>query len=99
MRLEGHERAAQIARYSPDGKHLVVTSHDAPLATIFDAKLETQKLLQVGLGPMDMTFHPDGRTLLIANQDAGSLAEIDMDQGDVLRTVSAGVGIENLSFY
>jgi DNA-binding beta-propeller fold protein YncE len=99
VRLEGHETAAQIARYSPDGKYLVVTSHDAPLATIFDAKLETQKLLQVGQGPMDMTFHPDGRTLLVANQDAGSLAEIDMDLGEVLRTVSAGVGIENLSFY
>jgi DNA-binding beta-propeller fold protein YncE len=97
--LEGHDTAAQIARYSPDGKYLIVTSHDAPLATIFDAKLETQKLLRLGQGPMDMTFHPDGRTLLIANQDAGSLAEIDMEQGDVRRTVKAGDGIENLSFY
>jgi DNA-binding beta-propeller fold protein YncE len=43
VRLEGHEKAAQIARYSPDGKYLIVTSHDAPLGTVFDAKLQTQK--------------------------------------------------------
>ena len=34
VQLEGHEKAAQIARYSPDGKYLVVTSYDAPLGTI-----------------------------------------------------------------
>jgi DNA-binding beta-propeller fold protein YncE len=97
--LEGHEKAAQIARYSPDGKYLIVTSYDAPLGTIFDAKLETQKLLQLGRGPMNMTFHPDGRILLIANHDAGSLAVVDLEQAEVLRTVPAGVGVETLSFY
>ena len=99
VRLEGHEKAAQIARYSPDGKYLIVTSYDAPLGTIFDAKLETQKLLQLGRGPMNMAFHPDGRTLLTANHDAGSLAVVDLEQAEVLRTVPAGIGIETLSFY
>jgi DNA-binding beta-propeller fold protein YncE len=99
IRLEGHEKAAQIARYSPDGKYLIVTSYDAPLGTIFDAKLETQKLLQLGRGPMNMAFHPDGRILLIANHDAGSLAVVDLEQAEVLRTVPAGVGVETLSFY
>jgi YVTN family beta-propeller protein len=99
VRLEGHEKAAQIARYSPDGKYLIVTSHDAPLATIFEANLETQRLLQLGQGPMNVAFHPDGRTMLIANQDAGSLAVVDLEQAEVLRTVPAGVGIETLSFY
>jgi DNA-binding beta-propeller fold protein YncE len=99
VRLEGHEKAAQIARYSPDGKYLVVTSFDAPLGTIFDAKLETQKLLQLGQGPMNMAFHPDGRTVLTANHNAGSLAVVDLELGEVLRTVPAGVGVEVLSFY
>jgi DNA-binding beta-propeller fold protein YncE len=97
--LEGHEKAAQIARYSPDGKYLVVTSFDAPLGTIFDAKLETQKLLQLGRGPMNMAFHPDGRILLTANHNAGSLAVVDLERAEVLRTVPAGVGVETLSFY
>jgi DNA-binding beta-propeller fold protein YncE len=97
--LSGHEKAAQIARYSPDGKYLVVTSFDAPLATVFDAKLQTQKLLQLGIGPMNVAFHPDGRTALIANHNAGSLSVVDLEQAEVLRTVPAGVGVETLSFY
>ena len=99
VQLEGHEKAAQIARYSPDGRYLVVTSFDAPLGTIFDAKLETQRLLQLGRGPMNMAFHADGRILLTANHNAGSLAVVDLEQGEVLRTVPAGVGVETLSFY
>jgi DNA-binding beta-propeller fold protein YncE len=99
LQLEGHEKAAQIARYSPDGKYLVVTSFDAPLATIFDAKLETQRLLQLGKGPMNMAFHADGRILLTANHNAGSLAVVDLEQAEVLRTLPAGVGVETLSFY
>ena len=99
VQLEGHEKAAQIARYSPDGKFLVVTSFDAPLGTIFDAKLQAQKLLQLGQGPMNMAFHADGRTLLIANHNAGSLAVVDLERAEVLRTVPAGVGVETLSFY
>ena len=46
-----------------------------------------------------MAFHSDGRTLLTANHDAGSLAVVDLEQAEVLRTVPAGVGIEVLSFY
>jgi WD40 repeat protein len=97
--LKGHEKAAQIARYSPDGKYLVVTSFDAPLGTIFDAKLETQKLLQLGTGPMNMAFHAGGRIVLTANHNAGSPAVVDLERAEVLRTVPAGVGVETLSFY
>ena len=97
--LAGHEKAAQIARYSPNGNYLIVTSYDAPLGTIFDATLETQQLLHLGKGPMNMAFHPDGRILLIANHDAGSLAVVDLEQAEVLRTVPAGIGVETLSFY
>lgn len=97
--LAGHEQPAQIARYSPDGRYLVVTSYAAPLATVFDATLKTQKLLQLGAGPMNMAFHPDGRRVVIANHDAGSVSVVDLEKGDVLRTVPAGVGIETLSYF
>ena len=97
--LDGHDKAAQIARYSPDGRHLVVTSVDAPLATIFDARLETQRLLRLGQGPMNMAFHADGRTVLIANQNEGTLAVCDLDLAEVRRTVRAGIGVEALSFF
>ena len=97
--LDGHDKAAQIARYSPDGRHLVVTSVDAPLATIFDASLEKQQLLRLGQGPMNMAFHADGRTVLIANQNEGTLAVCDLDLAEVRRTVRAGIGVEALSFF
>jgi DNA-binding beta-propeller fold protein YncE len=97
--LSGHEKAAQIARYSPDGRYLVVTSHEAPLATVLSADLATQALLHLGQGPMDMAFHEDGETVVIANHDEGSLAVCNLERGEVLRTVQAGVGIETLSFF
>lgn len=97
--LDGHDKAAQVARYSPDGRHLVVTSVDAPLATILDAGLKTQRLLRLGQGPMNMAFHADGRTVLIANQNEGTLAVCDLDRAEVWRTVRAGAGVEALSFF
>ncbi|HEY6762062.1 MAG TPA: hypothetical protein VI318_21355 [Baekduia sp.] len=97
--LDGHEEAAQIARYSPDGKYLVVTSFAAPLATVFSADLASQTLLHLGEGPMNMAFHADGETVLVANHNEGTLAVCDLPRGEVLRTVQAGVGVETLSFF
>ena len=99
VNLDGHKEAAQIARYSPDGRYLVVTSHDEPLATILSADLGSQRVLQLGKGPMNMAFHPDGRTLLVANHDEGTIAVVDIEDAEVLRTLPAGTGIETLSFY
>jgi DNA-binding beta-propeller fold protein YncE len=97
--LDGHTQAAQIARFSPSGKYLVVTSHDEPVATIFDADLSSQQAVQLGKGSMDMAFHPDGRTVLIGNQDAGTIAVVDLESAEVLRSLSAGEGVEALAFF
>jgi 6-phosphogluconolactonase (cycloisomerase 2 family) len=99
MKLQGHEEAAQIARYSPDGRYLVVTSFEAPLATVLSADLQSQALLHIGQGPMDMAFHEDGETVVIANHNGGSLSVCNLARGEVLRTVRAGVGVETLSFF
>ena len=97
--LDGHAKPAQIARYSPDGKFLVVTSFDEPLATIFDGDLDRQRVVHVGEGPMNMAFHADGKTVLIANQNDGTLCVVDLIAAEVLRSVPAGQGIETLSFF
>jgi DNA-binding beta-propeller fold protein YncE len=88
-----------LARYSPDGSYLVVTSFEEPLATVFSADLASQTLLHLGRGPMNMAFHEDGETVLIANHNEGSLAVCNLARGEVLRTVQAGVGVEALSFF
>jgi YVTN family beta-propeller protein len=99
IELYGHETAAQIARYSPDGKYLIVTSFDAPLATIIEADFKVQRLLRLGQGPMNMAFHENGRIVLISNQNEGTLAVCDLERAEVLRTVHTGVGVEALSFF
>ena len=48
---------------------------------------------------MDMAFHSDGKTVLIANQDAGSVSIFNLDTAEVVETFSAGKGIETLSFF
>ena len=99
VELKGHTKAAQIARYSPNGQYLVVTSHDEPLATIFNADLNTQNVVQLGRGPMNMAFHPDGRTVLISNHDEGTIAVVDLECSEISRSLPAGVGVETLSFF
>jgi DNA-binding beta-propeller fold protein YncE len=99
VELKGLTKAAQIARYSPDGGYLVVTSYDEPLATIFNADLSSQHVVQLGRGPMNMAFHQDGRTVLIGNQDDGTIAVVDLELAEVSRALPAGEGVETLSFF
>jgi YVTN family beta-propeller protein len=99
VHLEGHTKGAQIARYSPDGKSCVVTSYPAPFATIFNRDLSIGRLVRIGDGPMNMAFHTDGRTVLFANQDEGTIAVVDMEEAEVLRTIKVGGGPETLSFF
>lgn len=97
--LTGLKQPAQIARYSPDGQYLVVTSHEEPLGVILTSDLSEQTLVHLGKGPMDMGFHQDGETVLVANHDEGTLAIVDLKTGGVRRTIAAGEGVEILSFY
>jgi hypothetical protein len=48
---------------------------------------------------MNMAFHENGRTVVIGNQNEGTLAVCDLEQAEVVRTVRAGVGVEALSFF
>ena len=99
VELEGHEKPAQIARFSPDGRYLVVTSFEEPLATILDPALEKQRLIHLGDGPMNMAFHADGRTALIANQGDGTICVVDLELAEVTRSVPVGQGVETLAFF
>jgi DNA-binding beta-propeller fold protein YncE len=99
VRLAGHAQAAQIARYSPDGRYLVVTSHNEAIGTVLSSDLGTQRSFLLGRDPMDMAFHSDGRTALVGNQGDGTISVLDLKQGIVQRTVLAGDGVESLAFF
>lgn len=97
--LQGHTRAAQRVRHSPDARYVVVTSMEEPLVTLIETATERQTTLQVADGPMGVGFAPDARTLLVGNHGAGRITVIDLETGCVRSEFAAGVGVETLAFY
>ena len=88
---------AQIARYSPDGQILLVTSLRSATATVMDASFDHQTTLTVGQQPMDGAFR--GRFLFIACQGDGTVHVIDLVTRQVSQQFAAGVGCETLAFF
>jgi DNA-binding beta-propeller fold protein YncE len=95
--LEGVPEPAQIARYSPDGQMLLVTSLRSATATVMDATFKRQTTLKVGLQPMDAAFHEG--LLFVACQGDGSVHVIDLATRRVAQRFDAGVGCETLAFF
>ena len=95
--LDGVAEPAQIARYSPDGETLLVTSLRSGTATLIDKTFAQQTTLAVGKQPMDGAFH--GTSLFVACQGDGSIHVIDLIARRVSRRFSAGVGCETLAFF
>jgi DNA-binding beta-propeller fold protein YncE len=97
VRLENVPEPAQIARYSPDGEVLLVTSLRSATATLMDASFAHQTALAVGKQPMDAAFH--GGSLFVACQGDGSIHVIDLAARRVAQQFGAGVGCETLAFF
>lgn len=99
VRLDGYARPAQRVRCSPDGRFVVVTADEEPLATVLDASLTRQSTFEVAAGPMGVAFHPDGRTALVANHGSGRITIVDLEAGRPTGEFAAGVGVETLAYY
>ncbi|MBS1018046.1 surface layer protein [Gluconobacter cerinus] len=99
VELKHHRKSAQVVRVSPDGKWLLVIGDFEPIVTLISLPQWDQYPVPVGQKPMDAAFRPDGTTVLVANEDDGTLTEIQLSSRKVLRTVKAGVGCETLGFF
>ena len=66
---------------------------------ILPSDCSEQKLVHIGKGPMDMGFHENGKTVVIANHDEGTLSIVDLDTASVINKIEAGEGVEILSYY
>jgi YVTN family beta-propeller protein len=97
VRLENVPEPAQIARYSPDGDVLLVTSVRSGTATLIDPAFRRQTTIAVGKQPMDAAFH-DG-LLFVACQGDGTVHVIDGAAARVAHRFLAGVGCETLAFF
>jgi YVTN family beta-propeller protein len=89
------------ARYSPDGSVLITVNHMNALANIFDARNlhAAQKTLPVGRQAFGVAFSADGKTALVSNHGDGTITVIDVGKNEVVRTFTAGSGIETLAYY
>jgi DNA-binding beta-propeller fold protein YncE len=86
--------------FSPDGRHLVVTTYAGGLAWVIDAAdLRRQAVVPVAKGPQGMAFPPDGRSVLVASHDSGLLTRIDLASKQAAAAYDGGSGIEVLAYY
>jgi DNA-binding beta-propeller fold protein YncE len=95
--LDGVPEPGQIARYSPDGQTLLVTSLRSATATVMDNTFGRQTTVTVGLQPMDAAFHQG--MLFVACQGDGTVHIIDLATRRIAHRFEAGVGCETLAFF
>jgi DNA-binding beta-propeller fold protein YncE len=96
--LEGVPKAAQIARFSPDGKLLVLSSLNSNMVSVMNAdRFDSQSAIRVGSEPMDFAFR--GNELFVACQGDGTLHIIDVPRRCNIGHVSAGSGCESIGFF
>lgn len=89
------------ARYSPDGTTLITVNHMTPVANVFDARHlhAPQQTLTVGQQAFGIAYSADGQTALVSNHGDGTISVIDLAKKQVVRTFTAGTGIETLAYY
>ena len=88
-----------MVRRSPDGELLLVVGDFEPSVKLFSRPQWDWWPVAVGQEPMDAAFRPDGRTVIVANEEDDTLTEIDLVGRKPLRTVQAGSGCETLGFF
>ena len=97
VRLEGVPKPAQIARYSPDGNLVVISSLNSNMVSIIDASFGAQTAVPVGSQPMDFAFRGD--ELFVGCQGDGSMHVIDIPKRQAKQSFKAGTGCESVGFF
>jgi len=97
VKMEGAPRPAQIARYSPDGKMIVVSNLNSDLLSFIDILFRNQFTVRVGSQPMDFAFR--GEELFVGCQGDGSMHVIDIQGRRVRQRFQAGTGCESVGFF
>lgn len=99
--LTNSTKGAWRAKYSLDGKTLVIISVNDRTATLMSAAdwRSPQTVLKVGSQPFGVAFTADGKSALVSNHGDGTISVIDLVSRQVVNTFTAGKGIETLSYY
>jgi YVTN family beta-propeller protein len=99
--IAGAKRGLWRARYSPDGKRLLVASSAENDVHVLDAADPggPQHTIKTGRTPFGIAFTADSRTALIGNHGDGSVDVLDLQSLTLVRNFKAGAGIEALSYF
>jgi len=97
VRLEGVPKPAQIARYSPDGAMVAISSLNSNMLSLMDSSFGNQTAIPVGNQPMDFAFR--GNELFVGCQGDGSMHVIDIPQRRNKQSFRAGAGCESVGFF
>jgi DNA-binding beta-propeller fold protein YncE len=97
VKLEGVPKPAQIARYSPDGRLLVISSLNSNMMSFIDTSSGAQATVPVGDQPMDFAFRDD--ELFVGCQGDGSMHVIDIPKRKHKLSFAAGTGCESVGFF
>ena len=95
--LEGVPKAAQIARYSPDGTLLVVSSLNSNMLSLIETSSGKQTAVPVGSEPMDFTFRGDD--IFVGCQGDGTIHVVDVPKRRHKPSFPAGKGCEFVGFF
>ena len=97
VKLDGAEKPAQIVRYSPDDRLIVVSNLNSNLLHIIDKRSGAQSAIPLGSQPMDFAFRDD--EIVIGCQGDGSMHVIDVAARRVTKSFQAGTGCESVGFF
>ena len=95
--LEGVPKPAQIARFSPDGNLLVVSSLNSNMLSLIETSSGKQTAVPVGSEPMDFTFRGD--EIFVGCQGDGTIHVIDIAKRQHKLSFPAGKGCESVGFF
>lgn len=82
---------ANRLKFTPDGKHVLVSDPTSGDVTIFDAASgEVVKKIATAAGPSGILIAPDGKRLFVACANAGKVQVVDLVSGSVTAEVETG---------
>jgi YVTN family beta-propeller protein len=79
-----------VVRVSPDGEQLFVATNGNLVLIVNTATREIIKTVEVGFAPNGFAVHPDGRMMYVSAFVSGTVSEVDMFTGTVIRTFFVG---------
>jgi len=79
-----------VVRVSPDGTRLFISTNGTTVYIVDTKTLQFIASVQVGFAPNAFAVHPDGRLIYVSAAFGGTVTEVDMFTGSVLRTFTVG---------